>query len=808
MDVDRIDGLVAELSIEEKVAILTGRDFWATVPIERIGLRSVLLSDGPIGVRGESWDDRDPSLCLPSSTALASSWSRDVARRFGVVLAGEARRKGVDVVLGPTINLHRTPYGGRHFECLSEDPMLTGALAVAYTQGLQSNGVATTPKHYVANDFETDRFTVDVVVGERALRELYLRPFEDVVRAGAWSVMSSYNSINGATSSENDLLEDPLKTEWGFDGVVVSDWTAVRSLHSAEKEQDLVMPGPDGPWGQALVDAVAEGEIPEATIDRKVRRLLLLAARVGALEPVGGSPAAPAAADGRAFARESAIAGSVLVNNDGVLPIAADTSVALIGHNAVSARVMGGGSATVIPERVITPLQGLVAAGGTRVQHSIGAIVEAGIADLPIDNLTNPVTGEPGVRVTFSAGDGLPIYTEDRRLTSLTYFGGSAPVDEASTVALQTRYRVDTAGSLTLAYGGIYPAVATVNGAEFLRHDPEPGDGLNVEGLLRPPPLTGTLEVEEGQVLDLELALVALKGLGPLGNAMFFKFGTVPDTSQPERLIEEAVDLAVRSDVAVVVVGTNAEIESEGSDRTTLALPGHQDELVKAVARANPNTIVVVNSGSPVILPWRDEVAAILVVYFPGQEFGHALADIIYGIAEPGGRLPTTWAAAEGDLPIGRPVPVDGQVVYAEGIHIGYRAWLRSGVEPAYPFGHGLGYTTWSLDSVDVPSEVNRGEEFTVTVRVTNTGKRAGKQVVQVYAERPDSGVDRPVRWLVGFADLTLGAGKSAEVEIEVPARELAHFDGGWQYEAGTFGILAVFSVSDVASRREIGLVV
>lgn len=803
-----IDELVASLTLDEKVALLTGRDFWNTVPLEGIGLRSLLLSDGPIGVRGETWDDRDPSLCLPSLTSLASSWSRDLAGRFGAVLAGEARRKGVDVVLGPTINLHRTPYGGRHFECMSEDPLLTGTLASAYVDGIQARGVGSTPKHYVANDFETDRFTVDVVVGERPLRELYLRPFEDVVRAGAWSVMSSYNSINGVTSSENDLLDVPLRTEWGFDGVVISDWTAVRSLHSAEKEQDLVMPGPDGPWGQELVEAVLSGEIPEDTIDRKVRRILLLAARVGGLESVGEAPATPAATDGKVFAREVAIAGSVLVKNNGILPLAPKRTVALIGHNATMARVLGGGSATVIPEHVVSALEGLVAAvGEDRVEHALGAIVESGIADLPIDNLTNPVTDIPGVRVTFQDATGEPIHTEDRRLTSLTYFGGSAPVGDSATISLHTRYRADSAGTIELAYGGIYPAMLSVDGAEFLRYAPEMGEGLDVEGLLVPPVHSGKLAVTAGQVLELELCLQPLKGLGALGDALFFKFGTKPDTANADRLIEEAVAAASRSDVAVVVVGTNAEIESEGVDRTTLALPGLQDDLVRAVVAANPNTVVVVNSGAPVTLPWRDEVPAVLFVYFPGQEFGHALADVLYGKAEPGGRLPTTWPASEDVHPIGRPIPIDGEVRYDEGLHVGYRGWLRSGAEPAYWFGHGLGYTTWSLDSMTLPDEVVAGGSFAVGVRLTNTGERTGKQVVQLYGDRPDSSVDRPARWLIGFSEVELAPGETADIEIEVSSRELAHFEDGWQFEPGTFGIAAGFSVVDTPATGTIELV-
>ncbi len=311
---------ITNLTLEDKVRLLTGRDFWTTWPIEAIGLRRMLFSDGPSGVRGEVWDERDPSLNLPSTTALASSWDPDIARRYGAAAAVEARRKGVDVVLGPTINLHRSPLGGRHFECFSEDPVLTAELAAAYVGGVQRNGVGATPKHYVANDSETDRFTVDVRVSDRALRELYLLAFEtSVTEARAWLVMSAYNSINGVTATANALLDTPLNREWGFDGVVVSDWTAVRSLEAARAAQDLVMPGPDGPWGDALVAAVRAGAIDESVVDRKVGRILALAQRVGALD--GYAATEPVwVEDGAAFARMAATEGTVLLSNRGELP--------------------------------------------------------------------------------------------------------------------------------------------------------------------------------------------------------------------------------------------------------------------------------------------------------------------------------------------------------------------------------------------------------------------------------------------------------------------------------------------------------
>ena len=284
--------LVARLTLEEKVRLVTGRDSWSLHPLPHIGLRSLVLSDGPVGVRGATWDERSPSVNFPSPTAVAASWDVAMARRVGEGVGSEARRKGVDVVLAPTINLQRSPYGGRHFEAFSEDPLLTAAIATAYVRGVQSHGVGATVKHYVANDAETDRFTVDIRVSDRALRELYLLAFEQpIVEGSSWLVMSAYNSINGITASENALLSAPLNDEWGFDGVVVSDWTAVRSIESARHPQDLAMPGPDGAWGQALLDAVRAGDVAERHVDRKVLRILRLAARVGALD---GYPA-PAA---------------------------------------------------------------------------------------------------------------------------------------------------------------------------------------------------------------------------------------------------------------------------------------------------------------------------------------------------------------------------------------------------------------------------------------------------------------------------------------------------------------------------------
>lgn len=800
----RLQDLVAELTLEEKVQLLTGRDFWTTWPIEKIGLRHMLFSDGPTGVRGEVWDERQPSMNFPSAAAISSSWDPAIADRLGAASAVEARRKGVDVVLGPTINLHRSPLGGRHFEAFSEDPVLTAELAAAYVKGVQRNGVGATPKHYIANDSETDRFTVDVKVDDRPLRELYLLAFEKaIVESKAWLVMSAYNSINGATATENELLETPLNSEWGFDGVVISDWTAVRSINSANSSQDLAMPGPDGPWGEALMVAVKSGEVPETAIDRKVLRILQLAARVGALEGFDAVLAEPAdREDPVAFAREASAAGTVMVKNDGVLPLdpAAVRTVAVIGHNARYARTQGGGSATVVPEKIVTPLDGIREIfGPEKVSYSVGAVVQEGIAELPLEQITNPVTGTPGLRVCFLDHHGNELFAEDRRSTSLVWFGGDAPIAASSMVQFHTLYTPDETGTVKLGFSTVGRGRIFVDGV-LAREATIEATGTDLgAAFLAPPSASVAVRASAGVPLEVRIELDTGDRTGALSNALAVTIGVEADDADPDSLIRNAVEAARAADIAVVVVGTNSRVESEGYDRTSLDLPGLQDRLVHAVAAANPRTIVIVNSGSPVLLPWRDEVAATLIGYFGGQEFGHALTDILTGATEPGGRLPTTWPATQGDVPVLNVTPAaDGTLTYDEGIHIGYRAWLKTGTTPAYEFGYGLGYTTWTLDHANASAEAAPSDVVPLTVTLTNTGSRAGKNVVQIYAEKPGSTVDRPVRWLVASTPVRAEPGETVTAVLDVPTRLLAYWDNGWTYEAGNYTLRIGTSVTDL----------
>jgi beta-glucosidase len=780
------------LTLEEKVLLLTGKDQWSTWPIDRVGLRRIVLSDGPSGVRGEVWDERDPSLNLPSATTLAASWDVSLARRFGAALGVEARRKGVDVVLGPTINLHRSPLGGRHFEAFSEDPVLTAGLAAAYVEGIQANGVAATPKHYVANDSETERFTLSARVSERALRELYLRAFESaVVEARAWLVMSAYNAVNDAAMTENELLDTPLKSEWCFDGVVVSDWTAVRTLESARHAQDLVMPGPEGPWGHALVDAVRSGAIDEQVVDDKVLRILRLAERVGALDDL--PPVSPTSVeDGVRLAREVACEGMVMLENRGELPwdAASLRSLAVIGDNADNVRTQGGGSATVVPHCIVSPLAGLrTALPGVDVSHSRGAVVQHTVTELPLEEIRSPVSGENGVRVRFLDEDGAELFAEDRLSTALVWVGGDAPIRESAEFQIETRWTPRQTGTARLGFAAVGTGRLFVNGVKIVDRTIE---SIGLQDILasRLPREAATAEIrtERGRSLDVRFEFDMKSRSGP-AHLFVVRLGTKPSQTDGDMLIAEAVEAAAGADAALVVVGTDPHVESEGFDRQTLVLPGRQDELVRAVASSNSHTVVLVNAGAPVLMPWRDEVAAVLIGWFGGQEIGAAVSSVLLGETEPGGRLPTTWPAREADAPVYSTTPIRGVLEYTEDIHLGYRGWLQRESEPAYWFGAGRGYADISLRDVRVDPKVAPDETFSVFVEAENHGSRRGKEVVQVYASRPESMVDRPVRWLVAFAPVRLGAGERTSVILTVPSRLLAYWDGGWRYEEGRYNL-------------------
>lgn len=810
---EHLDALVGKLDLPRKVRLLTGAGHSHTHAEPAVGLRAMTFSDGPAGVRGPSWDDGEPSACLPCPTAIAASWDTARASAAGRLLASEAVRKDVDVVLAPTVNLHRSPVGGRHFECLSEDPLLSGRLGAALVGALQEHGVAATVKHYVANDSETERFSVDVRLGERVLREVYLAPFEDIVLAARRPllVMAAYNAVNGTTMTEHELLDDPLRARWGFDGVVVSDWRATRSLAAASAGLDLTMPGPDGPWGDVLREAVEDGAIAESTVDVKVKNLLRLAARVGALESVPAERPAIVVTGGdvRAQLRAAAADGTVLLHNARAalpLPLERIRRVAVIGELAEHPRIQGGGSAEVRPAHVVSPLDGIRDALPPEVEvtYTAGSYLDGDPGPVPPASLRGR-TGDRAVRVRWLTDTGEELRTESRDTGELVRFGSEVP-DGAAAVELTTVLYPDVTGSWQLGFRGAGQITFEAGGRTLFDEEVRPShEGPGAE-ILTPP--VRTFEVE--LIADQPLPLRVLQHIPAGGLALSFR-ARRPLRSPAEELAQARQD-ARAADVAIVVVGTSSQIESEGFDRMDLSLPAGQDDLVRAVAEENPNTVAVINAGAPVLLPWRDDVAAALVTWFAGQEVGAALADLLTGRSEPGGRLPMTWPQRTEDVPVLDTRPVDGRLPYREGLHVGYRAWLREGVEPAYPFGHGLGYTTWDLVDVRPPAAIRHGDDpretaTVVTARVRNTGDRRGKQVVQVYLARPGSGIERPVRWLAGFAAVHAGPGETVDVDVPVPWRAFWHWDSRaatWAVEPGSFDVLAGFSSAALHSTTSV----
>ncbi|WP_190007968.1 beta-glucosidase [Streptomyces griseoviridis] len=787
-----VEAALGGLDLDAKARLLGGRDMWTLPALPEIGLDSLVMSDGPIGVRGTRWTAADPSVALPSPTALAAAWDPELARRAGVLLAQEARRKGVHVLLAPTVNLHRSPLGGRHFEAYSEDPYLTGRIGAGYVTGVQSGGVATTVKHFAANDAETDRFTVNNVVSDRALRELYLAPFEAIVaEARPWGIMTAYNTVNGVRMTEHHhLVNEIARGEWGFDGFNVSDWTAARSTTGAiEGGLDAAMPGPRSVYGEALARAVRDGRVAEATVDAAVRNVLRLAARVGALR--GAPPAVPdlpAPVDGAALAREIARRSFVLVRNEnGALPLKAGT-VALTGAAARDARVLGGGSATVFPDHVVSPLDGLTAA-------------------LPEGTLTYTVGADPNTELAVAGrgftlravcrdADGRTLGTADAPSGHVQWMGDDLPDgvthDTLHTVDLTGTFTPRESGTHTFGIKGLGAFTLTVDGTTYFDDVQRPVKDDPFLSFFGAPEPRAEVELTAGRPVEVSLRhTVALPDDMPLKVVTFALCHAEP-VRDPDELIAEAARAAGAADTAVVVVATTERVESEGFDRTDLRLPGRQDDLVRAVAAANPNTVVVVNAGSPVELPWRDEVAAVLLTWFPGQEGGAALADVLTGAHEPGGRLPTTWGALA-DAPVTQVVPEDGELHYTEGVFIGYRAWERAGRTPAYPFGHGLGYTDWTYESLQVTGTA-------VKVRLRNTGDRHGREVVQLYLAPAAPDPARPARWLAGFAGVEAAPGERAEVTVTLPRRAFEVWDeaaGAWSFVKGSYELQAGRSITD-----------
>lgn len=801
MDWARIDSLLDRMTLQEQVGLLSGDSFWEVPGVRRLGIGRLRVTDGPNGARGGgSLVGGVKSAAFPVGIAVGSTWNPDLVRQIGAALADEVKSKSAHVLLAPTVNLHRTVANGRNFECYSEDPLLTAELAVGFIEGLQAQGIGCTIKHFVANDSEIERTTMSSDVDERTLRELYLVPFEAAVKqAGTWGIMSSYNKVNGTYAAENHwLLTRVLRDEWGWDGMVVSDWFGSRSTEpTVNAGLDLEMPGPTRDRGDKLLAAVAAGTVSAETVRLRARAVLGMMARTGALddhrpreERADDRPAT------RALIRRAGAEGAVLLKNDGLLPLPAKGTLAVIGPNARIAQIMGGGSAQLNPHYAVSPWDGLAAVfGEANLRHA------AGCTNHRFEPL---LTGD--FTVEFFRGRALkgpPAHIGKMADLEAFWFppfaeGKVDPADFSArirgnfTPEVSGRHRVGVAAA---GYAKVHVDGKLVANAW---DGWKKGRTFFEEGCDE---VVGEVVLEAGRAHEVVIDYCSR----PSDNLVFSALRVGIGRPMGDAEIAEAARVAASADRAVVCVGRNGEWDTEGSDLETIKLPGRQDDLVRAVLQANPDTVVVLQTGGPVEMPWLSQARAVLQAWYPGQEAGNSIADVLLGRADPGGRLPQTFPVRWEDNPThsqDRQVypGLHGHMRYEEGVFIGYRHYDRHGVEPMFPFGHGLSYASFALSGLKIADPAPDGSVL-VRVTVSNTSARSGSSVVQVYVYPPTAPVARPVKELKGFAKLALAAGESREVTITLPPRAFAYWDQdaqNWNVVAGLYDIRVGQSSADL----------
>ena len=787
-----IEQLLDQMTLPEQIALLAGADFWTTVPVPRLRVPALKVSDGPNGARGGVFKDGPTTACFPAGISLAATWNPTLVQETGAALGVEATLKGARVLLAPTVNLQRTALNGRNFECYSEDPWLSSEMAVAFVRGVQSTGVAATIKHFVGNESEYQRMSMSSDIPERALRELYLLPFERAVKeAGVWAVMTSYNRIDGTFASDHHrLVTQVLRDEWGFDGLVMTDWFASHdTVASVVAGTDLEMPGPTRARGAQLLQAVQEGRLSGAAVRACARRVLRLLQRVGSFQH---PDIAPERADDigahRALIRTLGAQGTVLLKNQHqTLPLqpTAGARVAVIGYAAVVPQIMGGGSATVNAHYRVAPLDALRAQWpGASFSHHAGAdihrwvpvlhtTVQCSFYDSP--DLSGPVVSTQTVNSTEQ------VWVDQRPAgVSGTHFSARLQLQLVVQASGLYQFSLISAGVSRAYINGELVVDAWSGwsrgetyftfGCEEVLHARtlEAGDVCDI-----------TVEYSSAAPEDVPFRALRLGVHRMLGEAD----------------IAAAVEAARQADVVLVFAGLNAEWDNEGLDRHTLALPHQQDTLIARVAAANPRTVVVLQTGSPVSLPWLEQVPAVLQAWYPGQECGNAIADVLLGAAEPGGRLPQTWplrlkdTVAYGSL--AHYPGVNGHVRYAEGVFIGYRHYQRAALPVQFAFGHGLSYTQFSYRLLPgAPAHLAPGGTITLEVEVRNQGSRAGQAVVQLYVGDVQARVQRPVRELKAFAKVELAAGEHTTLRLSLGMRAFAFYDEdqhAWTAQSGAF---------------------
>lgn len=779
----RIVDLLSKLTLEEKVSLMGGTGF-DTKAIPRLGIPTLRMTDGPLGVR------TGRATAFPASIALAASWDTALVHRVGAALGRETKAKDKNVLLAPCVNIHRVPHGGRNFESFGEDPFVAARMSVAYIQGVQSEGVAATVKHFAVNNQERERDFVDVRVSERALREIYLPAFEaSVLEADVLAVMNSYNRLNGPYTTENrHLNHDILKNGWGFRGLLMSDWGATHSVVPAANEGlDLEMPFGKH-FGDSLLTAVLAGHVSVAVIDDHVARILRLALSDKMYQ---GLPRADTTVimgrEHQLLNREAAARGIVLLKNAGpLLPFdrAKVRSLAVIGPNADVLRAGGGGSSMVSPTSAVSPLKAIQSAvPGVEVRFAQGVKLEGDLVPIDPAQLTpgGGMTGRGWKAEYFSnmTLSGAPALTRVEPTINHDWVGdgpgGAIPSDRFSARWTAT-LRPATSGERTLEVSS------------------DDGIRLWMDGTLLIDDWTNHAEIYHSVPVNLEAGRsyeLKIEFYEDGGSAVARCGWSV----NQEGKIEEAASVARSADAAVLFVGYSARFESEGFDRPDLFLPADQVRLIKAVTAANPRTVVVLNSGAAVLMEdWIDDVPALLEAWYPGQEGGHAIAQVLFGDVNPSGKLTTSFLKRWEDYSSYGTYPNEtGAAHYTDDIFVGYRHVDRAGIEPRFAFGYGLSYTTFAFENLRVKTLAGLpAPQVEVTFDVVNTGKRAGAEVAQVYVANPSGAVERPQQELRGFARVELAPGERRTVRVELGPRAFSYYDanlGNWVAAPGDYGI-------------------
>ena len=794
---DRIDSILSKMTLEEKIDLLGGTDGFYARGIPRLNMTRLKMADGPIGTRNFG-----PATAMAGGIALAATWNLPLAERVGAEIGRDARAKGVHFLLGPGVNIYRSPLNGRNFEYFGEDPFLASRLTVGYINGVQGQGVSATVKHFMANNSEFDRHNTDSIIDERTMREIYLPAFEAAVKeAHVGAIMNSYNLVNGSHATQNDWMNNQVaKKEWGFDGIMMSDWTSTYdAAGAANGGLDLEMPSGKFLNREKLLPLIKDGKVSESTIDDKVRRILRVAVRFGWYDHEQTDLSIPRLNwQGRQAALQSARESMVLLKNDAnLLPLNKSKvkTIAVIGPNAFPAVPVGGGSARVEPFVSVSFLEGIsnYSRDSIKVLSARGLPTLAELADRTNFKTTENGT-ETGLRAKYFKGEDVSGTPEVSRIDQHINFGDGA----------RQSFPPQTSAS---SWTGYFTPQSSGDHEIFVQTTGEAGGAFRLyvddklifdnwatsKGLLN-----STIQNLDAQPHKIVFERKGRPGF--LGSRL--RFGIVKSGTLVE---DDALKIAAQADVVVLTPGFNPESESEGADRT-FRLPPGQDELINKISAANKKTIVVMTSGGNVDMnSWVENVPALIEAWYPGEQGGNALAEILLGDVNPSGKLPVTFEKYAKDNPTFNsyyPAIDTKKVVYNEGVFVGYRGYEHDKISPRFPFGYGLSYTSFGYSGLNIQTEKNGLYKVTFTVK--NTGKVAGAEVAEVYVGEASPKLPRPEKELKGFSKIELRPGESKTVSVLLNSRAFAYYDTAaqkWTINPGTFNILVGHSSQQIDLR-------